>query len=82
MSNSKAARSKSAFSKRFKVSLPSNVKDLTNPARVKAQGLLSLFLGLFSASLLLFEPPTLRVAALLLLVVRSFYRFYFAFYVF
>jgi hypothetical protein len=72
MSNSTATRAKSTFSRRFKVSLPPNRKDLTNPAWVKAKGLLSLLLGLFSASLLLFEPPTLRVAALLLLVVRSF----------
>jgi len=58
------------------------MKDLTNLAWIKAKGLLFLFLGLFSASLLFFERPSLRVAALLLLVVWSFCRFYyFAFYV-
>jgi len=58
------------------------MKDLTNPAWIKAKGILFLFLGLFSASLLFFERPSLRVAALLLLVVWSFCRFYyFAFYV-
>jgi hypothetical protein len=58
------------------------MKDLTNPGWIKGKGLLFLFLGLFSASLLFFERPSLRVAALLLLVVWSFCRFYyFAFYV-
>ena len=58
------------------------MKDLTNPAWIKAKGILFLFLGLFSASLLFLERPTLRVAALLLLAVWAFCRFYyFAFYV-
>lgn len=58
------------------------MKDLTNPAWIKAKGFLFLVLGLFSATLLFFECPSLRVAALLLLVVWSFCRFYyFAFYV-
>lgn len=58
------------------------MKDLTNPAWIKAKGFLFLALGLFSATLLFFERPSLRVAALLLLVVWSFCRFYyFAFYV-
>lgn len=58
------------------------MKDLTNPAWIKAKGFLFLVLGLFSATLLFFERPSLRVAALLLLVVWSFCRFYyFAFYV-
>lgn len=58
------------------------MKDLTNPAWIKAKGFLFLILGLFSATLLFFERPSLRVAALLLLVVWSFCRFYyFAFYV-
>jgi hypothetical protein len=58
------------------------MKDLTNLAWIKTKGLLFLFLGLFSASLLFFERPSLRVAALLVLVVWSFCRFYyFAFYV-
>ncbi|HXY26408.1 MAG TPA: hypothetical protein VEI73_17275 [Candidatus Acidoferrum sp.] len=59
-----------------------NVKELTNPAWIKAKGLLFLSLGLLSGGLLLFERPTLRVAALLLLAVWSFCRFYyFAFHV-
>ena len=58
------------------------MKDLANPFWIKAKGLLFLFLGLVSATLLILERPTLRVAALLLLVVWSFCRFYyFAFYV-
>jgi hypothetical protein len=58
------------------------MKDLTNPAWIKAKGLLFLLLGLLSAVLLFFERPTLRVAALLAIVVWSFCRFYyFAFYV-
>jgi hypothetical protein len=58
------------------------MKDLTNPAWIEVKGLLFLFLGLFSASLLFFDRPTLRVAALLPLVVWSFCHFYyFAFYV-
>src|SRR6267378_1570273 len=42
------------------------MKDLTNPAWIKAKGILFLFLGVVSAVLLFFERPTLRVAALLL----------------
>jgi len=58
------------------------MRDLTNPTWIKAKGFLFLVLGLFSATLLFFERPSLRVAALLLLVVWSFCRFYyFAFYV-
>jgi len=58
------------------------MKDLTNPVWIKVKGLLFLFLGLLSASLLFLDRPTLRVAALLILVVWSFCRFYyFAFYV-
>ncbi len=58
------------------------MRDLTNPAWIKAKGFLFLVLGLFSATLLFFERPSVRDAALLLLVVWSFCRFYyFAFYV-
>ena len=53
------------------------MKDLTNPAWIKAKAFLFLVLGLFSATLLFFERPSLRVAALLLLVVWSFCRFYY-----
>lgn len=59
-----------------------NMKDLTNPAWIKAKGLLLLFLGLLSATLLFLERPRLKVAVLLILAVWSFCRFYyFAFYV-
>jgi hypothetical protein len=59
-----------------------NMKDLTNPAWIKAKGFLFLFLGLLSATLLFFEHPTFRVALLLILAVWCFCRFYyFAFYV-
>jgi hypothetical protein len=58
------------------------MKDLANPAWIKAKGLLFLFLGLLSATLLFLERPTLRVAVLLIVAVWSFCRFYyFAFYV-
>jgi hypothetical protein len=58
------------------------MKDLTNPAWIKAKGFLFLFLGLLSAMLLFFERPTPRVALLLILAVWCFCRFYyFAFYV-
>jgi len=58
------------------------MRDLSNPAWIKIKGILFLFLGLLSAGLLLFEHPSLRAAALLLVAVWSFCRFYyFAFYV-
>jgi hypothetical protein len=58
------------------------MKDLTSPASIKAKGFLFLFLGLLSATLLFLERSTLKVAALLILAVWSFCRFYyFAFYV-
>lgn len=58
------------------------MKDLTNPTWIKAKGLLFLFLGLLCSGLILIERPAFRTAALLLLAVWSFCRFYyFAFYV-
>jgi hypothetical protein len=58
------------------------MKNLASPAWIKAKGLLFLFLGLLSGTLLFFEKPTLRVALLLVVAVWSFCRFYyFAFYV-
>lgn len=58
------------------------MKDLTNPAWIKAKGLLFLFLGLLCSALLFLEQPTILVAVLLILAVWSFCRFYyFAFYV-
>jgi hypothetical protein len=58
------------------------MRDIASPKWIKAKGLLFLFLGLLSATLLFFEKPTLRVALLLVLAVWGFCRFYyFAFYV-
>jgi hypothetical protein len=58
------------------------MRDLANPKWIKAKGLLFLFLGLLSGTLLFFERPTLRVAVLLVLAVWGICRFYyFAFYV-
>jgi hypothetical protein len=58
------------------------MRELTNPVWIKTKGLLLLLLGLLSLTLLFLERPTYRVAALLLLAVWSFCRFYyFAFYV-
>jgi hypothetical protein len=58
------------------------MKDLTNPAWIKVKGLLVLFLGLLSATLLFLDRPTIRAAVLLIVAVWSFCRFYyFAFYV-
>lgn len=58
------------------------MRDLTNPAWIKVKGLLFLLLGLLSAALLFLERPKLRVAALLVLALWAFCRFYyFAFYV-
>jgi hypothetical protein len=58
------------------------MKNLANPAWIKAKGVLFLFLGLLSATLLFLERPTLRVALLLILAIWCFCRFYyFAFYV-
>jgi hypothetical protein len=58
------------------------MKDLTNPAWIKAKGFLFLFLGLLSTVLLFIEHPTTKVALLLILAVWCFCRFYyFAFYV-
>ncbi len=56
--------------------------DLTNPTVIKAKGLLFLLAGLLSAGLLLVESPSLKVAALLIISIWCFCRFYyFAFYV-
>ena len=64
------------------VALPLIMKDLANPAWIKAKGLLFLFVGFISRTLLYLEHPTLRVAALLLLAAWTFCGFYyFAFYV-
>lgn len=58
------------------------MRNLTNPAWIKAKGLLFLILGLLSAALLFFERPTAKIAVLLILAIWSLCRFYyFAFYV-
>jgi len=58
------------------------MKEITSPTSIKIKGFLFLFLGLLSAGLLVFECPSLRVAALLAVAIWSFCRFYyFAFYV-
>ena len=58
------------------------MKDLSNPKWIYLKGCLFLLIGIFSAALLLFEMPTLRVAVLLALMTWGFSRaYYFAFYV-
>jgi hypothetical protein len=58
------------------------MSDLTNPRVIKLKGVLFLILGLMASAILLVEAPSLRVAALLLIAIWSFCRFYyFAFYV-
>lgn len=56
--------------------------DIRNPKLLYLKAALFLLAGLLAAFLLLLESPTLRTAALLLLTVWCFCRFYyFAFYV-
>jgi hypothetical protein len=56
--------------------------DLTNPRVIKWKGVLFLVAGVLSSLLLLLDAPSLRDAALLLIAIWSFCRFYyFAFYV-
>jgi len=58
------------------------MKDLTNPAWIKAKGILFLLVGVLAATLLVIEHPTWKVALLLALATWCFCRFYyFAFYV-
>lgn len=58
------------------------MKDLKNPVWIKLKGVLFLVLGLAAGVLLLLETPTWKGAALLLIAIWSFCRFYyFAFYV-
>jgi uncharacterized RDD family membrane protein YckC len=58
------------------------VRDLTHPALLYLKASLFLVIGLLSATLLVLERPTLRIALLLALSVWSFARaYYFAFYV-
>jgi hypothetical protein len=59
-----------------------NVMPDLNPTWIKIKGFLFLVIGMTATGLLLLEIPTLKAAALLLLAVWSFCRFYyFAFYV-
>jgi len=56
--------------------------DLRDPRLMYLKGALFLLCGALGATLLLFEAPTLKVAALLALTVWCFARaYYFAFYV-
>jgi len=58
------------------------MKDLTNPARIKAKGILFLIVGLAASILLVLEHPTRKTAVLLAIAVWCFCRlYYFAFYV-
>jgi hypothetical protein len=58
------------------------MKNLTSATWIKAKGILFLFLGLLSATLLFFAYPTLKTGLLIFIAVWSFCRFYyFAFYV-
>jgi hypothetical protein len=58
------------------------MRNLTNPEWIKAKGALFLLLGLLAAALTFIQRPTLQVAALLIIAIWAFCRFYyFAFYV-
>jgi hypothetical protein len=58
------------------------MKDLTSPTWIKLKGVLFLFLGLISATLLYMGQKSLRTALLLAVSIWCFCRFYyFAFYV-
>jgi len=58
------------------------MKDLTDPRWIKFKGILFLLVGILATTLLIFEAPTLKVAALLLIAIWCFCRaYYFAFYV-
>jgi hypothetical protein len=53
-----------------------------SPTWIKIKGALFLLMGIIAAGLLVLEQPTLKVAALLVVAIWSFCRFYyFAFYV-
>jgi membrane protein YdbS with pleckstrin-like domain len=58
------------------------MKDLSSPQWIKLKGILFLIIGVFAAILLWLENPTWKSAALLLVVIWCFCRFYyFVFYV-
>ena len=50
------------------------MKDLSDPKWICLKGFLFLLIGILSAALVLFEMPTLRVAALLALMTWGFCR--------
>lgn len=57
------------------------MRDLTNAGWIKLKGILFLLMGFLAAGLLILEMPTLKVAALLIVSIWCFCRFYyFAFY--
>jgi hypothetical protein len=56
------------------------MRDLTSPTWIKAKGFLFLLLGLLAGVLLLMDRPTLRTAALLVIAIWSFCRFYYFFF--
>jgi hypothetical protein len=58
------------------------MKDLTNPFWIKLKGILFLVIGILSSVLLIIESLSWKVAALLVIAIWCFCRFYyFAFYV-
>jgi hypothetical protein len=58
------------------------MRDLSNTNWIMAKGFLFLLLGFLSGAILWLEHPTTKVAALLMIAIWSFSRFYhFAFYV-
>lgn len=58
------------------------MRDLSDPFWIKTKAILFLLLGSMSASLLMWERPTFKIAFLLTITVWSFCRlYYFAFYV-
>lgn len=58
------------------------MSDIKNPTLLWVKGVLFLFVGSLSATLVILETPSLRVAALLAIAIWAFCRsYYFAFYV-
>ena len=51
------------------------MKDITNPAWIKAKGIMFLLVGILAATLLVLEHPTWKVGLLLAVVVWWFSRF-------
>ena len=52
-------------------------KDLTSPRLIHAKGVLFVVLGFLSAGLIIAQVPTLKTAALLVITVWAFCRFYY-----